>query len=92
MPRSRIHLHIENLDALGPVFEAGRQRVREALAQRPALRGRIRTSIGYDGDVLEERLKTADVVFAWDTSRATISRGVRRGSSGCTRTARASTI
>ena len=66
---SRIHLHIENLNSLGPVFEADRKRVREAVARRPALRGKVRTSIGYDGDVLEQRLKTADVVFAWDIPR-----------------------
>ena len=69
VPESRIHLHIENLNSLGPVFEADRKRVREAFSRRPALRARVRTSIGYDGDVLEQRLKTADVVFAWDIPR-----------------------
>ena len=69
MPQSRIHLHVENLSALGPIFEADRKRVREALASRPGLRGKVRVSIGYDGDVIERRLKTADVVFAWDIPR-----------------------
>ena len=47
----------------------------------------VRTSIGYDGDVLEKRLKTADVVFAWDIPRHDLVNAVRRGSSGCTHTA-----
>ena len=78
MPRSRIHLHVENLNVLGPVFEAGRKRVREAFARRPALRGKVRTSIGYDGDVLEKRLETADVVFAWDIPRHELARRAPR--------------
>ena len=69
MPRSTIHLHVENLSELGPVFEADHERVREALARRLDLRGKVQVSIGYDGDGLEERLKTADVVFAWDIPR-----------------------
>ena len=78
MSRSRIHLHVENLNALGPVFEADRKRVREAFARRPALHGKVRTSIGYDGDVIEKRLKTADVVFAWDIPRHDLARRAPR--------------
>ena len=78
MARSKVHLHVENVSALGPVFEADRARVREALARRPALRGLVRTSIGYDGDVLEKRLKTADVVFAWDIPRHDLARRAPR--------------
>ena len=62
----KIHLHIENSSELGPVFEASRIRVRDALDRRPGLSSRLRISIGYDGDVLESRLATAEVVFAWD--------------------------
>lgn len=78
VPRPGIHLHVENLSALGRVFEADRKRVREALARRSGLRGRVRTSIGYDGDVLEARLKTADVVFAWDIPRHDLARRAPR--------------
>jgi len=78
VPQSRIHLHVENTSRLDPVFEADRKRVREALARRPALGGKVRTSIGYDGDVLEQRLKTADVVFASDIPRHDLARRAPR--------------
>ena len=78
MTQSRVHLHVENLSGLGRVFEADRKRVREALARRPSLQGRVRTSIGYDGDILEKRLKTADVVFAWDIPRPDLARRAPR--------------
>ncbi len=70
MPQSRkFHLHVENASELGRVFEADARRVREAVTRRPGLQGNVRVSIGYDGDVIERRLKTADAVFCWDLPR-----------------------
>ena len=74
MAKGKIHLHVENVSELGRVFEADRTRVREALARHPSLSGKVRVSIGYDGDVLEQRLKTAQVVFAWDIPRHDLAR------------------
>ena len=70
----KFHLHVENESELGRVFEADRTRVREALARRPALAGRVRTSIGYDRDIIASRLRTADAVFCWDLPRESLSR------------------
>lgn len=61
----RVHLHIENLSTLGPVFEASRQRVGEALARHPTVRDRVRITIGYDGDIFEREIRSADVLFCW---------------------------
>ncbi|HUC63705.1 MAG TPA: D-2-hydroxyacid dehydrogenase [Alphaproteobacteria bacterium] len=61
----RIHLHVENDTSLGPVFEVSRERVAAALRRHPALKGRVAVSIGYDGDVFERAMRTADVLFGW---------------------------
>lgn len=69
MPERKFHLHVENDSELGRVFEADARRVREAIARRPALKGRVRTTIGYDGDVIEAKLGSANAVFCWDLPR-----------------------
>jgi len=68
-PNGGVHLHIENCGALGEVFEASEARVAGALARYPGLAGRVRVSIGYDGDILERELATADALFCWNIER-----------------------
>ena len=70
-----VHLHVENNRVLGPVFEASRQRVAQALAHYPGLGDRLRITIGYDGEVFAKHMKTADALFGWNFDRATIARG-----------------
>ncbi|HKF71321.1 MAG TPA: D-2-hydroxyacid dehydrogenase [Stellaceae bacterium] len=69
----RVHLHIENSTGLGPVFEATPKRVREALRRHAKLTGRLRITIGYDGDILERQLATTDVLFAWRFDRENLA-------------------
>lgn len=71
--KSKIHLHIENYGELGEVFEASRKRVREALKPYPELSPNLRITIGYDGDILESKLKTADALFCWDVAREALA-------------------
>jgi glyoxylate/hydroxypyruvate reductase len=71
--RGRVHLHIENPPSPGEVFEVTRQRVEKALASYPALRKRIEITIGYDGDILNGALKTADVLFGWSFDRSNLA-------------------
>ena len=72
VPDGKIHLHVENGKALGPVFEATRERVDAALRAHPEVAGRLDVTIGYDGDRIEEALRTADVVFAWNFDRSNL--------------------
>jgi phosphoglycerate dehydrogenase-like enzyme len=65
----KIHLHIENNRELGPVFETTKARLAAALKAHPDVAAKLKVSIGYDGDILEKQLKTADVVFAWSFDR-----------------------
>ena len=66
---SKIHLHIENTSALGPVFEASPERVAEALRRHPGLEGKLKITIGYDADILERTIPTADALFGWEFDR-----------------------
>ncbi|MBS0224063.1 MAG: D-2-hydroxyacid dehydrogenase [Proteobacteria bacterium] len=67
--QERLHLHIENLSALGEVFEASRARVQAALAEYPRLKGRVRVTIGYDGKTFARNMRTADALFGWRFDR-----------------------
>ncbi len=51
------------------MFEATPQRVQEALARHPRLRGKLEITIGYDGDIIEREIATADAIFAWNFDR-----------------------
>jgi phosphoglycerate dehydrogenase-like enzyme len=75
---SKVHLHIENTSDLGPVFEATPRRVSEALAQHPRLKGKLRVTIGYDGDIIEREIGTADAVFAWQFDRENLAKRAPR--------------
>jgi len=65
----KVHLHVENSTDLGPVFEATPKRVTEALRRHPKLKGKLKITIGYDGDMLERAIGTADALFAWRFDR-----------------------
>ena len=69
------HLHVENNRGMGPVFEASPERMSAALSRYPGLRDRLRITIGYDGDVFSEKMKTADALFGWSFDRAVIAEG-----------------
>jgi phosphoglycerate dehydrogenase-like enzyme len=70
----RVHLHIENLRALGDVFEATPARVRAALTARPKLKGRVKVTIGYDGETLAAAMRTADALFGWRFDRERLAK------------------
>jgi phosphoglycerate dehydrogenase-like enzyme len=65
----KVHLHIENMSALGDVFEATPARVAAALARHPSLRGKVEITIGRDGDIYEREMPTADILFGWHFDR-----------------------
>ena len=61
----KVHLHIENYDDLGPVFEVTRKRIKEALARHPNMARQVHITTGREGRTLAKNLKTADVLFTW---------------------------
>jgi len=70
---NKIHLHIENNRELGPVFETTKERLKAALKAHPEVAAKLKVSVGYDGDILDRELKTADVVFAWSFDRSNLT-------------------
>ena len=57
----RIHIHFENNADLGEVFEVTRKRVNDALSRHPRLKGKVKFTIGRDGDLFEKAVRTAAV-------------------------------
>lgn len=70
---SKIHLHVENSTDLGTVFEATPRRVAEALRRHPKLKGRLKITVGYDGDIIEDEIATAEALFAWRFDRENLA-------------------
>jgi len=77
-PTLPVHLHVENGRNMGPVFEATPERVKAALKRHPRLKGKVRVTIGYDGDIYAEAMRTADVLFGWSFDRADLARKAPR--------------
>ena len=57
------HLHLETQGARHPLFHMTRDDWDAAAARHPALAGRLRASVGFDGDILDHALKTADFMI-----------------------------
>jgi glyoxylate/hydroxypyruvate reductase len=55
------------------VFEATPQRVSEALDRHPRLKGKLKITIGHDGDSFENAVATADALFAWQFNRENLA-------------------
>lgn len=73
-----VHLHIENYRGIGEVFEASKARVAAALKRHPALKGKVKVTIGYNGEMLERALRTADVLFGWSFDRGNLAQRAPR--------------
>lgn len=69
----KIHLHFDNDSSLGEVFEVTRARIKTSLAGFPGLAGRLRITLEDDGHRLDERLRSADVLFGWRFDRSNLA-------------------
>lgn len=57
----RLHLHLENVSGKAGVFHMTAERYAHAARRHRDLAGRINVTIGWDGDILSEALRSADV-------------------------------
>ena len=77
-PTATVHVHIENNRDLGSVFDFTREAVEDAQRHNPATMERLTFTVGYDGDILEEALQTADALIGWNFDRRELRRRAPR--------------
>jgi len=64
MPRKEpFHLHFESIRKRPALFHVTEHHWQAAARRHPALARRIRVTFGWDGDILDEALKTADAML-----------------------------
>ena len=63
---SHYHLHIESQRARPPHLSVTEEVWREAASRHPELAAKLRVTIGWDGDILDEALRTADFMINWN--------------------------
>jgi len=72
------HVHIENNRDLGQVFDFTEETVAAAQRRLPAAKERLFFTVGYDGDILEDTLRTADALIGWNFDRGDLARRAPR--------------
>ncbi|HSE01065.1 MAG TPA: D-2-hydroxyacid dehydrogenase [Burkholderiales bacterium] len=63
MPGEVLHLHLESFRKRPAIFHLTEERWRSAAGRHRALAKRLRVTIGWDGDIIGEALKTADAMI-----------------------------
>jgi phosphoglycerate dehydrogenase-like enzyme len=66
---SQFHLHIESQRARPEHLSVSEEVWRNAAARHPDLASQVRVTIGWDGDILEDALRTADFMINWNPPR-----------------------
>jgi phosphoglycerate dehydrogenase-like enzyme len=59
----KLHLHLENLRAKPEVFHLTPERYAAAARKHPQLAERLTVTVGWDADILDQALKTADIMI-----------------------------
>ena len=67
------HVHIENNRDLGDVFDFTEEALAAAQRRNPAARKRLKFTVGYDGNILEDVLRTADALVGWNFDRRNLA-------------------
>ena len=69
LPRARLHLHFENLRRRAPVFHITPEDYARAAKRHKRLAARLEVTFGWDGDILDDALRTAHIVVGVPESR-----------------------
>ena len=72
-PAAQWHLHCENSSNMAEVFSITPERVSDALKRHPKLKGKLKVTIGLDGNIYPNAIKTANVVFGWRFDRMNLA-------------------
>jgi len=63
LKKELLHLHLESFHKRPALFHVTEDRWQAAARRHPALARRLRVTFGWDGDILDEALKTADAMI-----------------------------
>jgi phosphoglycerate dehydrogenase-like enzyme len=64
MPKTqKLHLHLESSSKRSPLFHLTEEKWAAAAKRHRALAKNLRVTIGWDGDIIDDALKTADVMI-----------------------------
>lgn len=67
---ARYHLHIENGRKRPAIFQLTAPILAAALKRHPLLARQLKVTVGWDGDIIDEALQTADFLIHWNPPRA----------------------
>ena len=64
MPKTeKLHIHLESSSKRSPLFHLTEDKWAAAAKRHRALARNLRVTVGWDGDIIDEALKTADVMI-----------------------------
>jgi phosphoglycerate dehydrogenase-like enzyme len=70
----QLRIHVENVSSMAPVFQIRPEQYAAAAARRRRLAARVRTTIGWDLEIFDEAMRTADVLIGWRFPREDLAR------------------
>jgi glyoxylate/hydroxypyruvate reductase len=65
MAEAPLRVHIENVSTMARVFQITAEQYREAGARHPEIAARLQTTIGWDLDIWDDAMRTAEVLIGW---------------------------
>ena len=68
-PRAKLHLHVENLRRRAPIYHLSPEDYALAARRHPRLAARLAVTFGWDGDILDTALQTAQVLVGVPENR-----------------------
>ena len=78
MPPRPLRIHIENISAQAPVFQIRPEQYEAVAARHRDLAARVRTTIGWDLEMFDEAMQTADALIGWRFPREDLARRAPR--------------
>jgi glyoxylate/hydroxypyruvate reductase len=73
-----LRIHIENVSTMAPVFQIGPDHYAAAAARHSDLAARVHTTIGWDLQMFDEAMQTADALIGWRFPREDLARRAPR--------------
>src|SRR5215472_12777375 len=78
VPPRPLRIHIENISTQAPVFQIQPEQYEAAAARHRDLAARVRTTIGWDLEMFDEAMQTADALIGWRFPREDLARRAPR--------------